>query len=207
MAQIIQGGVEAFDLMLYPDQHPRNDQYIQAQFDLSNPIYQALNDFGRQFMLKSKETYENLQNSEALRIARAAIRQTKNLFKADTILELKTLEELQAAQPTMQRWLMSNPTIRELYLQQRCHGFKDTYHDPNPEGLRATDYNWRRVMTGVVEETEGGDWTTTQYLEELLPDDVELTHDQKVDILSTWDVANLFLSTGFDVTDPWGGKL
>jgi hypothetical protein len=166
-----------------------------------------LNDFGRQFMLKSKETYENLQNSEALRIARAAIRQTKNLFKADTILELKTLEELQAAQPTMQRWLMSNPTIRELYLQQRCHGFKDTYHDPNPEGLRATDYNWRRVMTGVVEETEGGDWTTTQYLEELLPDDVELTHDQKVDILSTWDVANLFLSTGFDVTDPWGGKL
>ena len=45
---IVYGGIDAFDSLLYPNQHPNNDRFIQSQFNEN--ITASLNDIGRTFI-------------------------------------------------------------------------------------------------------------------------------------------------------------
>ena len=205
MAMVVYGGPEAFRALLYPHQdHPANQTYfLQNLQNFSDTLTEA----GRTFMEQSKAIYDRLNSSEVMRIAQNALRQAGKLFLPNVIRPLYTLEDFQQAQPVMQRYIMSCPSVREAWQQQLCQGYGDTYLDLSPGGIRETDYTWRRVMDGIIVEDDEG-WYVKSYLDELIEGDPVLTIDQKTDILSSWELADLFMQAAKgDLTDSNGGML
>ncbi len=111
----------------------------------------------------------------------------------------------------MQNYIMANPMIRELYNQQLCDGYSDTYTDIDKNTIGDKHYHYRRVMDAVVQDTtdsEGNyDWVSKNYMEDLLEGDRELEIEEKAKVLSTWEVMNAFIKAGQDPTNPRGGSL
>lgn len=206
MINVIHGGnVGSFDLLTHPNQNPINQQYIQSQ--LVN-FSQSLTDLGRKFMETSQEIYERVNNSEAMRQARAAIRSVKGMFDPNEISYLDNLERIRMAQPLMQRYIMAEPVLRDLYHRQQCDGFSTTYADVEPGCVGQNHYEWRQVMTGVIQDAKTDDgedsWIARNFYEDLRPEDHELTIEEKVSILSTWELARTFIEAGQDPTDIFG---
>lgn len=205
MINVIHGaGVGGFDAILYPETHIANRNYFQNQ--VSN-FGNTLNDFGRNFMEAARNVYEQINSSEAMHLARVAIRAAKGVFNPNQILEFRDLVDFHAATPTMQRWVMASPCVRDLYHQQRCDGYADSYNDIQPGIIGEQHYDYRRVMDGVIQETGDDGWMVKFYPDELREGENELDHHQKVAILRTWDIAEMFIKRGEDITNPYGGKL
>ncbi len=202
---VIQGGnVASFDMLAFPTQNPANNYYIQNQL---NNISTTLTDIGRQFIEKSREIYDRVNDSDTLRIARAAIRAAQNLFHPNEIIRLQGFDELRFAQPVMQRYIMAEPVIRQKYLKQQIDGFSDTYVNVDGKDVYEEQYDYRRVMSGVIQDTvdtEGNaGWVCKHYLDENRGDDIDLTPVQKSNILATWEIARMFIDAGEDPTDPF----
>jgi hypothetical protein len=193
-----------FDYLVYPEQSFQTQQYLQQQ--VSN-FSNSLTGVDRAFMEQSQHLYEHINNSAAVRAAKAALRSAKALFHPNTIVQLDTIEELRAAQPVMQRWIMAEPTIREYYHNNGCDGYYGTYVDNDPGKTGWNHYDYRRVMDTVVQFDEDDNWVARNIFEELLPDDRDLTFDEKVRILNSWDIMRMFMEAGEDVSNPEGGEL
>jgi hypothetical protein len=208
MAQVIQAGIEGFEAMIYPDQNPMNYQFIQNQFaNLGTIADKAVNDFYQ----RAKESAERLYNSAAVRHAKAAVRAIRNVFQTDSIGYLPTLDQIQQANPRMVRYIMAEPTIRQLYQEQMCCGYGESYVDNHPGTLGKEHYDYRRVMNGVVNEVVDPDGTThlehSEFVELLLDEDRELEFHEKVGVIRTWDLVKLFVAEGKDPTSPEGDDL
>ncbi len=205
MINVIHGvGTNGFDAIIYPDQPLINQQYFQNQI---STFSNTLNDFGRQFMEAARDAYQAINNSEAVHMAKVAIRAAKGIFKTNQIMPLNDLVDFQAATPTMQRWVMACPEVREMYHKQRCDGYSDSYVDMHPGFMRDDHYDYRRVMDGVIEATDDS-WSVKFYPDDLLEGDRELDHHEKSMILDTWATARLFMDGAkADPTNPFGGKL
>lgn len=202
------GSVDSFDYLVAPEQNPMNQMYIENQF--SN-ISSTLTDIGRRFMETSKALYDKINDSAAIRMAKAAIRVAKSVFHPNAIIELESLEQLQAAQPIMQRYVMADPTIRRLYHAQQIDGYSDTYKDVEPGKVGHAHYDYRRVMDGMVREVVDADgedgWVVNTYAEDLNEGDRHLDLNEKVDIINTQTLARMFIEAGEDCTNVFGAKL
>lgn len=201
--------LESFDYFIYPEQNPYNQSYFHSQVYQVN---QALNAFGQKFMEASRQIYEKINDWQAIKAAKAALRYAVGLAHPNAITKLKTLDEVRAAQPVMQRYIMANPVVREFYQKQRIDGFSDTYLDNEPGKIGSRHYDYRRVTDGIVQDTqtEEGDyeWVSHQYFEDLFDGDRDLELVEKVDILHTWDIIEMFMKAGqADPTNPFGGEV
>ena len=200
--------LDSFDYLLFPDQNPNNQTFIQQQ--LSN-FSNTLTETGKRFMETTKAIYEKINDSNAIRMAKAAIRTAKGILHPNTIVHLDNLEYIRTAQPVMQRFIMAEPTIRQYYHEQKCDGYADTYVDIHPNKIGDDHYDYRRVMGGIIQDSvdENGDyeWVSKNYLDEITEGDRELSFDEKVDILKTWDIMKMFMEAGEDPTNVFGGKL
>jgi hypothetical protein len=196
-------GTSGFDYLLYPEQNPMTVNYLQNQL---STFGNSVTDIGRQFLEQSRVVYDRINDSSTIRAAKAALRSAKALFHPNTIIPLETLDEMRNAQPIMQRFMMAEPTIREIYHRQLCDGFYPTYQDMEPTKIGENHYDFRRVMDGIVVDTDEG-WKATNYYEEILTDDKELTFQEKSYIISTWDMMKMFIEAGEDMTNPEGGEL
>ena len=192
-----------FDAILYQNQHPNNQLYFQNQV---NNFSNTLTDLGRSFITESKVIHDQIYSSVAAAAARAALRASAGMFQM-VIRPLNEIDEFRAASVLMQRWVMANPEIRNLYHRQECAGYDGSYVDMFPKDKGEDHYDYRRVMSGVVVDTKDGSYAR-HYLDDLVEGDAELTHNEKVDILSTWDIMNMYIKAGKeDPTDPMCGNL
>lgn len=204
MINVIHGaGGNAFNALLYPEQNPFHADYFHTQVTNFNNV---LTDVGQRFMDTAKAVYDRINDSAAAELARRAIRAAKGMFNSNLIVPIFELSDLQMAQPTMQRWVMANPTIRELYHEQRCSGYADSYVDMQPGAIGESHYDYRRVMSNVIQE-DAIDWHAKIYFDELHEGDRELTHHEKFDVLDTWRIVEMFVKQSKDPTDPFGGEL
>lgn len=189
--------LDSFNQLVYPDQNPGLQSYFYNQV---YQINQSLTNFGQQFMDANKALYEKINDSEAIRIAKMALRYAKGLAHPNMIVALVDLDSFRAASPVNQRYVMANPTVRDLYHRQLIDGYSDTYEDMQPGQVGDQHYDYRRVMHAVVQDTQDDqgnyDWVAKQYYEELISGDRVLTATEKFDILKTWDVIELFLKSG-----------
>lgn len=210
MINVIQGGSTAFDALAYGiDQHPANTNYFQQQIQ---SISNTLTDIGQNFFSNAQNLYQQVNNSETMRIARAALRSTASLFQPNQILSIFDIHKMQNAPIVMQRWIMANPEARTLYHKQQIDGYSDTYKDMFPGVVGEQHYDYRRVMDGVVQDTtdlEGNEsWCVKYYPDELYEGDKELSHYDKVDILSTYEILEAFLAAGKeDPTSQYGSMM
>lgn len=204
MINVFQGGIRGFEAAVYGDQHQANLNYFQNQ--LSN-IGNSLTEMGQRFFEGARTLYEEFNSDRALRLARAAIRQVRGTYIADIIQPFTEIGEFQAAPPTMQRWIMANPVVREAYHAQRCDGYSDTYVDMYPKDIGRSHYDYRRVMDGMVVE-DGDDYYVDYFPDELVDGDKDLDLIQKSHILSTWKMVEMYMNAnGEDPTSVWNSSL
>jgi hypothetical protein len=210
MAQVLIGGAQEFNALLYSPKHPSTVDFIKNQL---NNFSNTLTDAGRTFLQDSSELIEKFNGSEAMRLSRVAYKKVSNLFQKDVIKPLCEVTEFQIAQLQMQRWIMAEPTVRTLYHQQRIDGYSETYVDVQPEATGDEHYDYRRVMDGIVTDlpvdgdSEAG-WSHTQFIDDLKEGDRELDIDEQSDILITWANVKAIIDAGKeDPTSGFGGMM
>jgi len=201
---VIYGGADAFNAVLYQDQHPANMNYFQKEI---SSFSNTLTDVGKQFFSGVQTLYDQINSSEAMRIAKAALNMAKSITQPNSIRSLFELPEIQNAPLMMQRFIMANPMVRELYHEQRCDGYSGTYIDMQPGKTQEEHYDYRRVMNGIVQQDTQGTMFYTQYLDELHHGDKELALTEQVKILDTWEIAEMFIKAGNDPTSVWNESL
>jgi len=205
MVQVVVGGTTEFNALVYGQKNPGTISFLEREAFTVSPFLSAA---GAEFFANQTELYERYNGAEALRLAAAAVRKAGAIFQPNAIRALKTLYEVQNAPLAMQRWVMAEPTIRSMYHQQRCDGYADTYVDMQPGFVGREHYDWRMVNHGLIQTEDDDAPLATFYLDELKEGDRELTLDEKMDILSTWDVVKNFTKAGKeDPTSNYGGEL
>lgn len=202
----ISGGYDAFDALVYGNQSQGNIDYFQSQIALL-PTIKTVGEIGRSFLNNAVNTYERFNGSEAMRLFRAAKAQAATLFQPEIIKSLWDITNFQTASLTMQRWVMANTVVRTMYHEQRCDGYSDTYVDVDPGKIGKDHYDWRRVMDGVVVNTDDS-WEANFYIEDIRQGDRLLDSAEKADILTTWQIAEMFMSAADrDPTSAWNSNL
>lgn len=155
------------------------------------------------FFNQAASLYTMISTSDAVQALRNLTVKAENVWQSNVITHLATIEQLQCAPLVMQRYIMAQPDLRQMYLNGEVTGYGDSYENLHGDGIGAKHYDWRRVMDGMVTVNDEG-YQFTQYVEDTR-DDAELTVFEKVDILRTWSVAQTELSKGEqDPTSPEG---
>lgn len=208
MVQVMYGSARDYDALLYGPTHPGTQQYLEREMTNLAHFSQHLSEAGRNFYANAQQLYDEHSGAEAMRLARAAMRKIGSVFQRDEIRTLWDLAQIQTAPLTMQRWIMACPPVRQLYQQQRCEGYADTYVDIYPGAIGENHYDYRQVMDGIVVPDEEHGWMYTLYVDEPVEGDRHLTHDEQVDILTTWDIVKAWIKQGKDdPTSQSGGML
>lgn len=162
-------------------------------------------------MARGREIFERFSGAEAIRLAKAAMRYAQHAFQPNVIRPLQNIADIQQAPGVMQRWVMANPMVREQFHMQRCDGYSETYVDVHPQDRGVNHYDFRRVMSGVLQECteeEGADWKVVNHFEFDHFDDVQLSTREKDDILTVWDLIEGLMKPGAeDPTSPYCNRL
>lgn len=207
MATILSsGGADTFDALVYGQPHPGTLNFIQEQvFGATHNLTAA----GQSFMQQTYSLYDQYLGEPAIRAARAAKRMLGTIWGSNDIRTIQTLDHFQSAPPIMQRYIMAEPTVRQMYLDNRIEGYEGTYQDPCPSDTVGVDqYDYRRVLNGVVEFTPEGNWQSNTYMDFELEDDQPLAFDQQLDIIDSWsNIVKLIRKGGEDPTSRWGADL
>lgn len=199
MGLVLNMSEPSIDLAIYGDRSGFLQNYLSQQMQQLGP---SLNEFGQRIQNAITTSYNfvtdqltqfGLRNE----LSQAGIGVIDNYYQ-----ELLDWQSLQTANPTMQRWVMANPTVRQLYLDQNIDGYSEEYKDVFGGGIAETDYNYRRVMDGVIDDSGDNDeWVVKHYFEDINPGDKELDHHEKCLILSTWSATDWLLNNcKFDFT-------
>lgn len=205
MANVIYGGVGAFDAVAYGEQSYGNTLYFQSQVESARNI---VDQFGKQLFSSAEALYERYNGSEAMRIAKAAMRAVTNIFLANKIQPLTTIGNLQQAPLIMQNYLMVSPLVRALNQQQRIDGYSSSYIDPDPDLPTLEHPMYQELMNGIVQEDEEGNSFHTTYILDSDENTRPLTFEDQVDILTTQEIMEAFIKAGLDdPTSPFNTKL
>ena len=186
MAVILTGSDAMFDAMIFGTGNSSGGEYV-AQLNqafinnVAAPVLVAYYQMQQHTMFQS-------YREDALRSLKAIGRGVETMYQTNGVSELYTIGQLQHANAVMQRWIMACPEVRTLYHQQRIDGYSDTYTDLNPGVVGLDHYEYRRVTNGM----------TMQH------GDDELTFDEQIDIMYTWNRASAVLHAAVDdPTSKW----
>ena len=179
MGLVLSMSEPAIDKMLYGDRSNFLATYLQNQIqaigpafnDMSQRIYSALNN-SYNFV-----TDKLLQFGIRNELASAGVNYLDNYYQ-----ELLTWQALQQANPTMQRWVMSHPQVRQHYLDQNLDGYSDSYSNVFGKEVGKEDYNYRRATSGVM-----GDDGYSLYFEDLMLLLQETSNFNDFSHLKKWD--------------------
>lgn len=187
----------ALDYAIYGDNSQTISNYLVQQMQA---LPQAFNGFASRIYNAMMTSY-NYVNDAMTKHHLIGTLQQKGIQVIDNYIQpLVSMEALQNANPTMQRWVMAHPELRQLYLKQNIDGYSDTYRNIFGKGVGESDYNYRRIMDGVLQDDGKESWFK-HYHEELLPGDRRLDHVEKSSILATHDyITAMLLSSNIDFT-------
>jgi hypothetical protein len=198
---------DAFNAFIYPEKNAGGLQYLKNQF---NNFTGVMTNTAQDFIKKSREQFERFNSSAAIEFARNMVKSVIGTVdvSTDRITTLWEVNHFQCASIPMQRWVMANPEVRELYHRQGCEGYSDTYVDMQPKVKGEEHYDYRRVMDGVMRFDDDKGWFAKIYVEDLVDGDRDLTHGEKQDVLQTWSKLEYLIAIGKDdPTSPDGGYL
>lgn len=200
-------GGSAFDAFAFGVPSQANLNFLEERLThFSN----TMTDAGQEFIKRGLEVFDRYGGSDAIRMAKAAIRTVQHAFDRDIVQPLMTIGAVQQAGSSMQRWIMACPDIRQLYHKQLCDGYSDTYVDYHPGQIGENHYDYQVVMNGIVQMTPDNpefEWECVNYIHDD-DGDVDLTLREQLDILTTWDFLKSKFKPGMeDPTDPRCNRL
>lgn len=172
-----------------------NTSYMSSYLD--NQMQQMSNVYGGVGNIINHSLYQSLQQSYDYvndNLRRYHIQQeleTNNLSIAhDHFERYDTFEEIQNANPIMQRYIMSMPELRGLYNDGHCDGYSGSYQpyiDP--------EYTYNQILDGVQQIDENGDGFFEFYMDDLVEGDAPLNINQQHSILGTLDTVRHIMRT------------
>jgi len=206
MPNFIQGGqagVNSFDAVAFGIPTQANLSFLEDRLvNFSRSAAAA----GEEFIKRGLEVFNRYGGSEAIRLAKAAVRTVQHAFDRDVVRPLDTIGAIQQAGPYMQRWIMACPGVRTMYHQQRCDGYSNSYVDYQPGSIGKDHHDWRLVNHGVVHEQPQDsefEWVAVNYFDEA-ENDAHLSLREKVEIMDVWNFLNQVMKPGQeDPTSPY----
>jgi len=206
MARIMTGDAAVFSAALYgaPQTSVVNNvrEHLYA-------VGARLGEMGQSIVQYAEEKIDEAVNSDAYRLANAALRRVASLWDVNEIRALQEYYQVQNAQPVMIPYVMAEPTIRKLYQQGLCEAYGNEYHDPYKNDIGENHIDWRRVMNGIATiggENDSFDWEATTYSDSN-DEAVPLEFDQQLDILTTWETVRSAIAQGIDPTSRYDADL
>lgn len=137
------------------------------------------------------QRHEMVNSREALETVDAMRRKLSSVWKTDSIRTLRSINELQTAPKTMQRWVMAHESLRRFYLDGGCNGYSDDYVDTD-KSVGENHYLWRRVYSGVAKVTPEGP-VTKEYIEPIRDEKDLLMAGERAAIISTHHILSMTL--------------
>lgn len=195
-ANIVRGGEAMENALLFQQPSQAMINYIQENLQ---PIYDAGSNYSQLFKDNVQNMYNANLSQDALLNAQILLSQAGTALGENAIVEL-TPDQIPYANFKMQQYIMACPQIQEKYKRNLCHGFQETYYNPEPDTYGEDRRDYQRVMDGIMQYDENGEGYVMYYSTD--DDEEELTFYQKVSILNTWHNVKNLLSTGKDPTDP-----
>lgn len=212
--RVITGGAETFDALIYHEPHPGTMNYLQSQFDNMSSTVAGI---GSGFMETARRAWDNFGNSDAFRRAKAAVRMVTHMWQRDEIKSIWEMASFQQAPLAMQRLLMANPNVRQMYNEQRLDGYSESYVDMYPNKSGWHHYDYQQVTDGMVrtpvikgkdEEHDEHDFHVEFFFGEPVEGDRHLDIYEQHDLLKSWDAMNVLIADGGeDPTSIYNSKL
>ena len=108
---------DAFNAFVYPEKHPSGIQYLKEQF---NNFTGVLTNTANDFIQASRQQVEKFTSHAAMDFARNVLKSfvSNNTVTTDRVMTLFEVNQFQGAGVQMQRWVMANPVVREMYHAQ-----------------------------------------------------------------------------------------
>lgn len=206
---VVEGSSPAmFTAMVFPQATEDVKNWLRDQWATTTSM---LTETGKHYAQQAYQLYDSLVDNTLFRKVRAVLGKEHDK-RPDVIWQAETLEDIQGLKPLMQRYVMAMPQIRQLYHEQRCDGYSDSYVDLYPDAVGEGHVDYERVMSGIVTELPAIDgkepgWKATMYPNDVKDGDRELEADEQFKILNTWDWVGLYVARGEDPTSMIGDKI
>lgn len=209
MVQIVSGGAMGFDAGLYIPPPPETVHYLQ---NTMGSYLQRLGEPARNFYQNVSDRVTGYDYERLGYMMQAVGRAVDGMWMDDVIQPLYDIGHFQHAPQTMVRWLMAEPTIRQMYHDGEAEGYGERYKDTSPGMVGEDHHDWQVVNNGVYKEDEDGMDYEVDYFYDSNPQ-----YDPEYDSLNVNDVANIMMSwksmAAFaearraDPTSKWNGQL
>lgn len=208
MATMIEGA-DSFDALVYGELHPGTINFLNSQ-QQSFGVTDMLTEKAMQFRQSIESQVQRFNVSSFMRTARAAIRKVSNVWRTDDIIPMSDIGQMQHAKPLMQRYIMAEPTLREMYIEQRVDGYSESYVDTDPNKVGYDHYDFRRVTNAVftnLGREEQSSFEAVTYYEQLRGNDRELHFEEQQDVMVTWSNLRPLLLGQEDPTSKYNASL
>lgn len=206
------GMLDEFGVLAYAQKNPNTIQFLQQRFnDTLTNTGNLLTDAGKMFFESGRKAFEFVTGSEAMRFSSSVLRKVKNMFQRNEFCDVESIAEIQQSPQVMHRWLMTQPEVRTLFLDQRCCGFEGTYQNLDGEDVGKDHRDYRLITDGLVMDHPEHGWVQSYHSDarEEHPVVDQVNADMKFTIQSAgyYLRAALAIDGGDDPTSPFGDKL
>lgn len=193
MARIIQGNPVVVDYLLYGEQDPEFQRYLD---ETNAQVGSFLGNAARSFRDTASKAYQAVYNSGAIRAAKAAVRQIATMWNIDGVYALTTIAQTQNAPDAMIPLIMAEPSIRAMYHKQQIAGYDERYEDFQPGVVGEDVVEYQFVTDGVAmpmaEPTDEFDHECVSYLH--LEESEQLELEQQEAVIVTWEFIKAAIS-------------
>lgn len=200
MAQVIYGGTSS--ALVYEPMSDVLGDYISRA---NKRTMDMLGDFSRGFRDKAREISSRLRFDEILSIRDKADRLHQALYLEDDIRPLIGLDAILLAKPKMRRYLMAEPTVRQMYRDKKLSGWDNEVSDDISRDVHDIA-EYKHAIHGML-----NDDVVTEYYDldtERLREDEPLSFRDQVDIAITWEQTRRIIDVDkLDPTSKWGATL
>ena len=183
-----------------PPQSPQNYAFIQNYYD---GLVQTVGAGFQSAVQAARNVFESAYNFGMELKAKLGFEMGGNNLHPDSIIPLWTLDDLRQAQPMMQRFVMSDPFIRQRYLDQQCSGYVDTYVNHHGDAIGVHHMDYRIANEGMVYEDKEGNYIASHYYvqETMEEGDRTLLSVEKAMIAISCMTARALMEDGIDPTE------
>lgn len=156
---------------------------------------------------KARTFYQTITETDAVQALRNLTAKADLSWKGNNVHLCTSIEQIQASNPVLQRYLMAEPNLRQLFLNQSCEGFAGVYNNVHGNAIGVNHYDYRRVTDGMLMVTESQvEWN--DFYENIPDNDKELELYEKADMIRNWNLVNIALDANeMDPSSPIGNLL
>jgi virulence-associated protein VapD len=198
-------GASVFGKGLFGTLSQNTVNYLQGQIaSLAN----AGSEYGKKVYERSIALFNEINSDAAVMAAEAVLSQIESMKGQDIIERLMTVQQLQAAQPIMQGYIMTDPFIRQAWYDGKIEGYSDTYIDPEPGLIGHEQKAYRDLNNGVFQPHEEASYQYSLYYDRTSESDKVLSIRKLAAIVDSQESAvNAIHAGGQDPTSQYGASL